>query len=703
MTILAEQFLWALQLSIVFCMVALTVLLFFKLCGSRFSARCRCLVWTFLIIRLVIPFGVGASPVLNYVIPESITVSADAGDGETASGDDISVEGGTSLIPGVPVVSDPDEGVLPSSVPSVMPGGEEDKNIDIKPAAILSAVGTAWLLGAMTFLSVHMGSYFVFLLKLKRGGGLSMPDDRLSELYSRACSEVNVKAPPRLMVCTNGMSPMYFGYFRRTVLIPDTVIGETETLNVLKHELVHCRRRDVWVKLICCIGQAVHWFNPLVHVASSALRFELEMSCDDEVLRGLGEDDRIAYGETMLNVIRNSTALRASSMTTSFTPGFGFLRRRIDNIADGRVKYRGSAVAVVFLALLIAAGSLVSFTVAASEVMSDDVTPSDNKAEFTDDTSSVRDTGPDDEGAIPEETDTSFDVTDETEPATYETVIDGGETNGSDSAEKEDASETEVTYETEPEEVLPPVESAPWEEELFTEAHPYVYSATVDNGCTEKVKYEYVCSHCGDVIYYTSDVKGSCKYILISESAPTCAGDGVKVYSCSICSDSYSETSSALEHSYVEASCTSPKVCSVCGATDGAPKGHKFTAPTTERPMTCSVCGMNTGLKLPDFDKDSAPETEDEKNGIIIDIADMQMGNSSDDTLCDRLEYVGASDESVVAVYAVIRDPEEGTEEKVFAGYAGELDSDGLFSLILKQYPDVKAENVSFVFEEVNK
>ena len=61
-------------------------------------------------------------------------------------------------------------------------------------------------------------------------------------------------------------------------------------------------------------------------------------------------------------------------------------------------------------------------------------------------------------------------------------------------------------------------------------------------------------------------------------------------------------------HEWVEATCTAPKTCKTCGATEGEALGHDWKEATTEAPKTCTRCGATEGEKLP-----SGNQTDDQK------------------------------------------------------------------------------------------
>lgn len=83
----------------------------------------------------------------------------------------------------------------------------------------------------------------------------------------------------------------------------------------------------------------------------------------------------------------------------------------------------------------------------------------------------------------------------------------------------------------------------------------------------------------------TNASKHSHSYSEVSSVAATCTSDGSRDYKCS-CGKSYSEAIPATGHSWKSATCTEPKTCSACGATEGAAAGHNYDGGTT-----CTVCG----------------------------------------------------------------------------------------------------------------
>src|SRR5690606_33672272 len=71
---------------------------------------------------------------------------------------------------------------------------------------------------------------------------------------------------------------------------------------VLLHELVHIQRRDILCNWLAYGITLLHWFNPLIWLASKRMKADMEMACDAKVLSHLSLQDRNDYGLTLINV-----------------------------------------------------------------------------------------------------------------------------------------------------------------------------------------------------------------------------------------------------------------------------------------------------------------------------------------------------------------------------------------------------------------
>lgn len=111
-------------------------------------------------------------------------------------------------------------------------------------------------------------------------------DGPLPRILERQAAELGVRRRVRLVSGAPGASPMTWGTLRPTILLPVSAVEwpSARLRAVLLHELAHVKRCDCLIQMIARSACALHWFNPLVWIATARLRVERELACDDAVL-----------------------------------------------------------------------------------------------------------------------------------------------------------------------------------------------------------------------------------------------------------------------------------------------------------------------------------------------------------------------------------------------------------------------------------
>lgn len=143
-------------------------------------------------------------------------------------------------------------------------------------------------------------------------------------------------------------TPFVCGFFRPKIYLPLGLGGKTLDY-VLLHERTHIRRGDHIVKPLAFAVLCVHWFNPLVWLAFRLMCRDMEMSCDERVLRGLEREEKADYGEALLRLAAPVPVFSGSPLA------FG------ESDAKGRVKnvlhYKRTAFWLLLLVVLAVAAA----------------------------------------------------------------------------------------------------------------------------------------------------------------------------------------------------------------------------------------------------------------------------------------------------------------------------------------------------------
>lgn len=324
-------------------LIILILLLLDRRLDARYSARWRCWVWLVLAVRLIIPwnFSLPQAPVQLH-IPATPQAQAEMPTNTTNMYTPTYEKESTS--PSIPPSDAQDVPQMQPTTPASIPA--------LTWAQMLTLV---WLAGILLFLTWHGVAAWHFWHSLHPW--CRAVDANTRSLYEQLCQELHLSHPPRLMQCRKLYTPMAIGLLRPTVLLPRERLTQQQLEMVLRHELTHIRRHDLWYQLLILTARGMHWFNPLVHLMGHMAQRDMELACDAQVVAGQDNAYRRGYGDAIL-----STAAHVNSPTlsTGFAGGKRMLQHRLSNLFDRRQRKRGITALALLTTLAVAIGTLVA-------------------------------------------------------------------------------------------------------------------------------------------------------------------------------------------------------------------------------------------------------------------------------------------------------------------------------------------------------
>lgn len=162
-----------------------------------------------------------------------------------------------------------------------------------------------WLGGAALFFMRHILAYRRFVRTTLAG---------VEPFETREA--ITFSASPRIA------SPLALGIIGKAIIVPhdfNTRFNATEQRLALAHELTHHRRGDPGVNLMALVMLALHWFNPVAHIAHRAFRLDQEAACDAIVLNGATPCERQAYGSALFKAAIGPVPIAICAMATTTT------------------------------------------------------------------------------------------------------------------------------------------------------------------------------------------------------------------------------------------------------------------------------------------------------------------------------------------------------------------------------------------------
>ncbi len=157
-------------------------------------------------------------------------------------------------------------------------------------------------------------------------------------------------------------APLTYGIVHPVILLPKTLIQENqEQINfVLIHEYMHIRCLDALKKLILVVVCCIHWFNPLVWVMSMLANRDIELACDQNVVKYLGQEKRSAYALTLIHM--------EEQRNVRITWGNNFTKNAMEERIVAIMRGKKDSLIIGVLSGVLSAGLVLAFTTSAISV-----------------------------------------------------------------------------------------------------------------------------------------------------------------------------------------------------------------------------------------------------------------------------------------------------------------------------------------------
>lgn len=209
---------------------------------------------------------------------------------------------------------------------------EATANASINPIQIYITIGSyIWMVGIIALIFYSIISILILKRNLKS-----------AELVEKNIFEVK-----------NLKTPFVLGLISPKIYLPDGLNIE-ERRYILLHEQTHINRKDNIIKVVAFLILSIHWFNPLVWIAFMLMSEDMELSCDEKVLKEINEDIKKPYANSLLSLATGKHILNGSPLAF----GEGNVKSRIKNVLNYKKSKLYIIIITVVLALAVGIGLL---------------------------------------------------------------------------------------------------------------------------------------------------------------------------------------------------------------------------------------------------------------------------------------------------------------------------------------------------------
>ncbi|HHV30366.1 MAG TPA: hypothetical protein GXX73_12415 [Clostridium sp.] len=206
--------------------------------------------------------------------------------------------------------------------------------VGVNPLQICVELGVyLWALGIVVLLVYSLISVLILKRRLRN-----------VKLIEKNIFEVN-----------NLKTPFVLGLIRPKIYLP-LGLNADERSYILRHEQIHIQRKDHMIKIMAFIILCIHWFNPLVWVAFMLMSMDMELSCDERVLKEMDKDIRKPYANSLLSLAAGRHILNGSPLAF----GEGNVKRRIKNVLNNKKPAFWVVAASIIIATAVGIGLMLN-------------------------------------------------------------------------------------------------------------------------------------------------------------------------------------------------------------------------------------------------------------------------------------------------------------------------------------------------------
>lgn len=317
------------------------VIIVLRLLFKRIPKAMLCVLWGFVAIRLVVPFAFESKLSL---IPSTNIVSEDmlSSNDVEAKNDIFVFENSEYVSESVDndIINTDDRVAKPSKVDKIQSVQKSEEIVTEGKTDVIVICTSIWIVGMIMMFVYALISYV--------------------RIHMKVVGAVNYKK--NIWMCDNTASPFILGIFKPRIILPSD-INDNDYKYVVAHEKAHLKRRDNLWKPIGFLLLIIHWFNPLIWIAYILLCNDIEMACDEKVIKDMKGFDKRAYTTTLLDY-------SISRRMISVCP-LAFGESSVESRIKSVLSYKKPAFWVLIIATLMLIGVGVSFLTNPKEAHTD--------------------------------------------------------------------------------------------------------------------------------------------------------------------------------------------------------------------------------------------------------------------------------------------------------------------------------------------
>lgn len=222
-----------------------------------------------------------------------------------------------------------------------------------------------WITGVIICITIPLISQGIYVKRLKSTSFL-INNGKQYEIYKECRQELGISDSVSIHLWSNDRIHIPFGtgMIRYNIWLPEKEFNAQELRLIFLHEITHILQRDMSMKYMLLLINAIHWYNPFIYFYNKAMNLQCELACDEEVMKYLIGEEIKSYGMLLINIPK-----RKNINYVSLCSNFSDIKIRLHKIAKPSANKKSNLLCTVVIGFIISC-FMFSISVMSQQVVS---------------------------------------------------------------------------------------------------------------------------------------------------------------------------------------------------------------------------------------------------------------------------------------------------------------------------------------------
>ncbi|MBC5996550.1 M56 family metallopeptidase [Romboutsia ilealis] len=210
-----------------------------------------------------------------------------------------------------------------------------------------------WIIGTVCVITNSIYKQIMFYKKMKNIK-YKVEDENIIKILEKEKKNLKVKRNIDIFKVNGLSSPALIGFINNKIIIPNKDYNQEELKWILRHELIHFKRKDNLLKLLLIIASAIHWFNPLVKILNKYFKEQCELSCDEKVVEKFSVEEAKNYALVLVSSLRYKNTLKGTFCSSQFNNyEINLIKSRVEGILDYSRYKKGTSISIFIVMIAV--------------------------------------------------------------------------------------------------------------------------------------------------------------------------------------------------------------------------------------------------------------------------------------------------------------------------------------------------------------